>query len=613
MPSRLARTHALKILCLLAPIVIASQCRAAGSAEAKPPGTIRITAALVDQEMQVRPVPLHSLLVASASGDTLAARTGLDGTATLSVPPGEYTIMSAVPALFQTHRYRWTTRVTVLAGGNREVALTNDNAATEEVDAPPSSQPSRERVDAAAALFDRLSRSVFRIESGLAHGTGFLADTLGGVVITNAHVIESSEANDISVVLDARTRVRGHLIAHDPSADIAVLRINPILIEGRSRIPLQRAEGKPAVVPGERLVAMGYPLHQDLTITAGIASSIRAGAVISDVNINHGNSGGPLLNIDGQAVAVNTFGDFSGSGGPGVSGSVLIGRAGPALARAAAEIGGAVIPSPELLPVMPSDRLEIARLKAYADSVDLKRYRKFSELEVGPFQLTVQTPVQTFVAIKAYEMEVAKDRKKREARAGLVETERYSEVREYRDWGEYVGAPTTPVVTLSVTPKVGETGGSVFKRLMLGPNLQATYRFKGDVRGAQMFRNGEPVEPIRGGHTPMKVFQEDRWVSLKDVADQAVYVFDVEALRPDSTGMPPSLVIVVRDLKNPGRLKCLELPAETVAQAWNDFEGFYGDHRPGLGFRRAEASVAKKRKSAQSAGFLKEDCSWPYQ
>jgi S1-C subfamily serine protease len=556
-------------------------------------------------------VPLHSLLVISEDGDTLSTRTGLDGKASVSVGPGEYTIRSSVPALFQTHRYHWMIAVTVLAGGSVEVALTNDNAVTEMVDAPSGTHLSRERVDVAAALFDRLSRSVFRIESGLAHGTGFWADTLGGVVITNAHVIESAEASDISIILDAKTRVRGQLVAHDPAADIAVLRMNPTLTDGRARIPLQRLEGKPAVVPGERLVAMGYPLHQDLTITAGIASSIRAGAIISDVNINPGNSGGPLLNIDGEAIAVNTFGDFSGSG-PGVSGSVLIGRAGPALARAKVEIERTGPPSAELLPVMPIDRLEIARLKAYADSVDFKGYRKFSDLEIGPFQLTVQTPAQTFVAIKAFEMEVAKDRKKRETRAGLAETERYSEVREYRDWGEYVGAPTTPVVTLAIIPKVGETGGSVFKRFMLGQNLQATYRFKGDVRGAQVFRNGQPVEPIRGGHAPMKVFQEDRWVSLKDVADQGIYVFDVEILRPDSVGAPPQLVIAVRDLKNPERLKCMELPPETVAQAWNDFEGFYGDHRPHLGFRRAEPRAAKKRKSAQSSGLLKEDCSWPY-
>jgi len=59
-------------------------------------------------------------------------------------------------------------------------------------------------------------------------------------------------------------------------------------------------------------------------------------------------------------------------------------------------------------------------------------------------------------------------------------------------------------------------------------------------------------------------------------------------------------------------LKCLELPPETIAQAWNDFEAFYRDHRSSMGFRSADPSAAKKRKSAQATGLLKEDCSWPY-
>jgi hypothetical protein len=210
-------------------------------------------------------------------------------------------------------------------------------------------------------------------------------------------------------------------------------------------------------------------------------------------------------------------------------------------------------------------------------------------------------------------MDIAKDRKKREARAGLPEAERYSEVREYRDWGEYVGAPTTPVVSFSITPKVGETGGSTFRRLMLGQNVQATYRYKGDVRGAQVFRNGKPVVPIRGGHVPVKVFIEDRWVSLKDVADQGVYIFESELMRPDSTGAPPSIVVVIRDLKSPRKLKCLELPTDVVARAWNDFESFYAERRPEAGFRRADAKAAKNRRSAYASGFLKDDCSWPFE
>jgi S1-C subfamily serine protease len=574
------------------------------------PGTIVITAALVDRDMQVRPVPLHALLLTGARADSFATRTAIDGKASLVVPPGTYTLASVAPIEFQGQRYRWKLGLTVGSGSTSTVALTNDNAAVE--GAPTLAVPSAAdaRVDPAAALFERLSRSVFRIQAGLAHGTGFLADTLGGVIITNAHVVEAAEGDEISAVVDSATRVRAQMLARDPEADIAVLRLHADYVVGRFRIPLQHPVERAPVVAGERLVAMGYPLNQGLTITSGIASSVRAGAIISDVNINPGNSGGPLLNVDGEAVAVNTFGDVSGRAGPGVSGSVLIARAGPALARAAVELTQTPSPGSGLLPSMPTDQVDVGTVKAQADTTDPEAYRDFANLDVGGFELTVQTPMQTFVAVKAYENDIAKDRKKREARAGLPEGQRFSEVREYRDWAEYVGAPTAPVVSFAIMPKVGETGGSVFRRLMLGPNLRATYKFKGDVRGAQVFRNQEPVEPIKGGHAPVKVYVENQWVSLKDVADEGFYVFDVEIFRPDTTGAPPSIVVAIRDLKSPKDLKCIEIPAEVVARAWNDFESFYQQSRPQAGFRRADPSAASARKVAWSTGFLKDDCAW---
>jgi len=583
---------------------------AQGHSPSPRPGTIVITAALVDHDMQVRPVPLHALLLTGARAESFATRTAIDGKASLVVPPGTYTLTSVAPIEFQGQRYRWKLELTVGSGGTSTVSLTNDNAAVEGAPTPAGPNAVGVRADPATALFERLSRSVFRIQAGLAHGTGFLTDTLGGVVITNAHVVEAAEGDEISAVVDSATRVRAQVLARDPEADIAVLRLHPDYVVHRFRIPLQHPVERAPVVPGERLVAMGYPLNQGLTITSGIASSVRAGAIISDVNINPGNSGGPLLNADGEAVAANTFGDVSGRGGPGVSGSILMARAGPALARAAVELTQTPSPSSGVLPSMPTDQVDVGTVKAQADTTDPDKYRDFAGRGVGGFEVTIQTPMQTLVAVKAYENDIAKDRKKREARAGLPESQRFSEVREYRDWAEYVGAPTAPVVSFAIIPKVGETGGSLFKRLMLGPNLKATYKFKGDVRGAQVFRNQEPVEPIKGGHAPMKVFVENQWVSLKDVADEGFYVFDVEILRPDASGAPPSIVVAIRDLKSPKDLKCTEVSADVVAQAWNDFESFYQQNRPQAGFRRANPGAASERKPAWSADFLKDDCKW---
>ena len=88
--------------------------------------------------------------------------------------------------------------------------------------------------------------------------------------------------------------------------------------------------------------------------------------------------------------------------------------------------------------------------------------------------------------------------------------------------------------------------------------------------------------------------------------------FDIEMLRPDADGAPPSIVTAIRDLKNPKKLKCRELPRNVVTQAWNDFETFYQERRPSAKFLRADSKKAKDRKAASGAEFLKQDCDWSY-
>jgi len=572
-------------------------------------GTLSLNVALVDRDMRVRPVPLHAMMLIGPALDTVVIRTGVDGGATVSLPPGAYRLESRSPASFEGQRLRWSIPLSIVSGKTVEIALSNDDATAEAT--PPEAAPglAHERTDPTTTLYERLKGSVFRVEAGLAHGTGFLADTLGGVILTNAHVVESAEPSNLSVQLDAGTRARAQLLARDADADIAVLRIHPQFLAERLRLRLQDPIGRAPALPGERLIAMDYPLHQDLSITSGIASSVRAGAILSDVNINPGNSGGPLLNVEGEVIAVNTFGDMP-SRGAGVSGSILVSRAGPALARAAAEVQQQHSIAADSLPVMPAEHLSITALKAYADTVDLKLYRGYSDIAVGGFDLTVQTPAQTFVSLKVFENEIAKDRKKREARAGLSEEQRYSEVREYRDWAEYVGVPTTPVVAFAIIPRVGETGGSVFARMLISPYLRANYKFQGDVRGAQVFRNGEPVEAIRGGHAPTKVFLENQWVSLKDVADQGFYAYDAELLRPDSNGVAPSIVVAVQDLKHPKSAKCRVIPPEVVARAWNDFEQFYRDVKPAVAYWRADVRRSKDDQPEWTNQDLERECDW---
>jgi Trypsin len=82
------------------------------------------------------------------------------------------------------------------------------------------------------------------------------------------------------------------------------------------------------------------------------------------VNINHGNSGGPLFNSQGQVVGITTFGDFTSRGGPGVSGILKIEEALPTIELAKTKMASSKRPSLELLPVEPTDLFPIDAIKA---------------------------------------------------------------------------------------------------------------------------------------------------------------------------------------------------------------------------------------------------------
>ena len=161
-------------------------------------------------------------------------------------------------------------------------------------------------------------------------GSGFIFES-DGYIITNHHVIEN--ADEIIVRLADRREFRAELIGSDPQSDIALLKIDA------EDLPMLKFGDSKSLRAGEWVVAIGSPFNFDQSVTAGIVSakgrSNNAQQYVpfiqTDVAINRGNSGGPLLHLHGDVVGINALILSSSGGYIGLSFSIPIEIAGSAV------------------------------------------------------------------------------------------------------------------------------------------------------------------------------------------------------------------------------------------------------------------------------------------
>ncbi len=140
-------------------------------------------------------------------------------------------------------------------------------------------------------------------------GSGFVIDKAGHIV-TNYHVVEG--ADELNVSFSGEDPIPATLVGSDPSTDIAVLKVD---VSASALSPLVLGDSD-AVTVGDAVAAIGNPFGLDRTITAGIVSAVQRNitapnnfqidhVIQTDAAINHGNSGGPLLNSRGEVIGVN--------------------------------------------------------------------------------------------------------------------------------------------------------------------------------------------------------------------------------------------------------------------------------------------------------------------
>lgn len=152
-----------------------------------------------------------------------------------------------------------------------------------------------------------------RIPEKRGQGSGFIIDP-SGIILTNNHVVDG--ADEVTVHLTDKREFKAKVLGADPKTDIAVIKI-----EGKD-LPFVKLGNSSKVKVGEWVAAIGAPFGLDNTVTAGIVSAKSRNLpdeqfvpfIQTDVAVNPGNSGGPLFNMNGEVIGINSQ-IFSTSGG----------------------------------------------------------------------------------------------------------------------------------------------------------------------------------------------------------------------------------------------------------------------------------------------------------
>jgi len=137
-------------------------------------------------------------------------------------------------------------------------------------------------------------------------GSGFVIDP-DGIIVTNNHVI--ADANEVTVIFTNGDRLKAEIVGRDPKVDLAVLRVKPT-----APLAYVKFGDSNKMRVGDWVMAVGNPFGLGGTVTAGIVSArnrnINSGPyddyIQTDASINKGNSGGPLFNMNGEVIGVNT-------------------------------------------------------------------------------------------------------------------------------------------------------------------------------------------------------------------------------------------------------------------------------------------------------------------
>ena len=521
----MGRALVLAILAVAAPVAIAGQTLA----------VLHIRAVLTDATGRATPVARHALLI-SDNPQTMETRrilTGLDGTANVRLSPGNYTVESDQPLVFQGKAYHWRQTLDIVAGRDSALDLTLANAVADPI-APGTTNADTPLATDTSLLLRQWLDSVVEVWTPTAHASGFLVDTTG-LIATNQRVV--GDATSVEVQLSRSIKVAGTVVEADRERDIAVVRINPTVMASITPVPLGCPRSStPPVARGQEIFSLAAPLRQDKGWTPGTVSRVDAHAIASDLTLATGGTGGPVFTASGDLVGLTSLPDERDEPRRGATRVVRIDGACELVAAAAKKVKDAPAPSGTHLPVEPAEPAPIA---AFKDAVkrragSLKPY----QMAASEFDVAFITPVLNFAA-------------------------QSQPNQTFSNWSDYV-EDIPPVLFVRVTPKMAESFWAKMARgaaYTQGMALPALKRLKSGFERLQAYCGGAEV-------TPIHPFKLELRVSETDAVYEGLYAFDPAALGPGCS----TVTLVLYSEKEPAKADTRVIDPKILQQIWRDFD-----------------------------------------
>jgi hypothetical protein len=370
-------------------------------------------------------------------------------------------------------------------------------------------------------MYEALNPSIVKVHADRGTGSGFLVSQ-DGLIATNHHVVANSRF--VAVQFADGKKFRADILILNARDDVAILKINHQVVAALQPLPLLPSERDSSVKAGLSVVAFGSPRSQTFLMTQGIVSKVEDRVLLGDFLIDHGNSGGPLLNMRGEVIGINTFGVNR------IAGAVRVNVLRDTLARSDLSLLASEEPPADLLPTIDPRGYptEVLKQKVLSEKLDWDAYR----FDGGKFSVTVLTPVLRAKAQVQDDLMRANNRYTR--RGKKIKDPSYKPIDEpFYEWQRDAAPELQYAVTFEIKPDFGLTTGSKWALgfAALGgarsvQNLKLNMEFKSEFWDFKVYRDGKLVTPITSGRDITEATLSSPQATFVDEAYSGMYVYD---------------------------------------------------------------------------------------